>query len=103
MRQSLERYQDVVVPTTSGAFVLDGRTGRTVATLERSVGLQSSPLVTAQGGGADVTLAGYDNANANAGEVMHFELVGWTAGGAGSWPEFHHDPRLSGVSPGLSG
>ncbi len=91
-------YQDVVVPTTSGGFVLDGRTGATVATLERGVGLQSSPLVTAQPGGAGVTLAGYDNANA--GEVMHFELAGWSAGGAGSWPQFHHDPRLSGVSPG---
>ncbi len=91
-------YQDVVVPTTSGAFVLDGRTGRPVATLERSVGLQSSPLVTAQAAGAGVTLAGYDSTNA--GEVMHFELAGWSAGGAGSWPQFHHDPGLSGVSAG---
>ncbi len=89
-------YQDVVAPTTGGAFVLDGRTGRLVATIEHYVGLQSAPLVTSQPGGAGLTLAGYNSSDA--GEVLHYSLSGWTAGGPGSWPQFHHDPSLSGYS-----
>ena len=39
-----EGYQDVIVPTTNGARVLDGKTGHVVAELGPCLGLQSSPL-----------------------------------------------------------
>jgi hypothetical protein len=91
-------YQDVVVATTKGAKVLDGRDGRVVAVLAPSLGLQNSPLITEDPDGrTGLTLAGYNGYNQ--GEVEHFELPG--SDGAkvvepGSWPVFHHDPQLTG-------
>jgi hypothetical protein len=91
-------YQDVVVPTTEGAVVLDGRAGQVVTTIELSVGLQSSPLVTDDPNGTvGITLAGYNGYNQ--GEVEHFQMPGSHGAGvdgAGAWPMFHHDPRLTG-------
>jgi outer membrane protein assembly factor BamB len=91
-------YQDVVVPTTEGAVILDGRTGDLVTTLETSLGLQNSPLVTEDPDGrTGITLAGYNQYNQ--GEVDHFELAGprhQAVDGPGSWPMFHHDPQLTG-------
>jgi hypothetical protein len=94
-------YQDVIAPTTTGAYILDGRTGRIVATLERGVGLQNSPLVTRDPNGTlGITVAGYSGSAATQHGVMeHFELVGSkvsTVSEAGAWPEFHHDPQLTG-------
>jgi outer membrane protein assembly factor BamB len=93
-----EGYQDVVVGTTEGAEVLDGRNGHLIATLARSLGLQNCPLITEDPNGTvGITLAGYNGHNE--GEVEHFELPG--SNGAevevpGAWPMFHHDPQLSG-------
>ena len=91
-------YQDVVVPTTAGAEVLDGKTGAVVATVERGLGLQSSPLITADPNGTiGITVAGYNGSNQ--GMVEHFEVAGSNGGvvsEAGAWPEFHHDPQLTG-------
>jgi outer membrane protein assembly factor BamB len=91
-------YQDVIVAGTGGALVLDGRTGRVIATLERGVGLQNSALVTDDPNGSiGITVAGY-NAQ-DIGTVEHFQLPGSDGGNvdqAGAWPMFHHDPRLSG-------
>ena len=39
-------YQDVIVPTTDGIDIFDGRSGAEVATLGTGYGFQSSPLVT---------------------------------------------------------
>jgi hypothetical protein len=95
-------YQDVVVPTTEGATVLDGRTGQVVDTLEMSVGMQGSALVTNDPNGTiGITLAGYNGYNE--GEVEHFQMPG--SHGArvdevGAWPMFHHDPRLTGNAGG---
>jgi hypothetical protein len=98
-------YQDVIVATTGGAFVLDGRTGALLATLETGVGLQNSALVTDDPDGrTGVTLAGYNGYNR--GVVEHFELVGSNGSVAdepGSWPMFHHDPTLSGNANLASG
>jgi outer membrane protein assembly factor BamB len=91
-------YQDVIATGTSGAEILDGRTGALVATLEKGVGLQNSALVTDDPNGlVGITVAGY-NAH-NEGEVEHFEIRG--SNGAlvdtpGAWPMFHHDPQLTG-------
>jgi outer membrane protein assembly factor BamB len=93
--------QDVVVPSTHGAYVLDGRTGRLLATLESNVGLQNSPIVTEDPDGAiGITLAGYAPGPPWEHAVMeHFELVGSNGSNVtapGAWPEFHHDPQLTG-------
>lgn len=96
-------YQDVVVPTTKGAEVLDGQDGRLLATLETSVGLQNSPLVTEDPDGTvGITLAGYNGYNR--GEVEHFELRGSSGADVealGAWPMFHHDPQLTGNAVSL--
>jgi hypothetical protein len=94
-------YQDIIVPTTTGAYILDGKTGKLVDTLERGVGLQSSPLVTRDSNGTlGITVAGYTGSPTGEHGVMeHFELIGSTVSTvseAGAWPEFHHDPQLTG-------
>jgi hypothetical protein len=96
-------YQDVLVPTTRGVYVLDGRYGAVVALLGHNFGFQNSPLVTDDPDGtAGITIAGYNGANEGA--VLHYEVQGSNgaeAVGAGSWPMFHHDPQLSGTTSGL--
>jgi PQQ-like domain len=90
--------QDVIVASTGGAWVLSGRTGQMLATLERGVGLQNCALVTDDPNGTiGITLAGYNNHNV--GEVQHYEVVGPNGSVVdvpGAWPMFHHDPSLSG-------
>lgn len=90
--------QDVIVPTTEGAFVLSGRTGQLVTTLEVSLGLQNSPLVTDDPNGTiGITLAGYNGYNQ--GELEHFEIRGshgTAVDAGGAWPMFHRDPQLTG-------
>ncbi|HEX4864525.1 MAG TPA: hypothetical protein VFV02_10655 [Acidimicrobiales bacterium] len=91
-------YQDVIVPTTGGVQILDGKTGGQVAVLETGVGIQSSPLVTTDPNGLiGITVAGYNGSNQ--GVIEHFEVAGSNGGlvsERGAWPEFHHDPQLSG-------
>ena len=91
-------HQDVIVAATGGAEVLDGRDGTVIATLEKGVGLQNSALVTEDPNGTiGITVAGY-NAR-DQGQVEHLELRGSNGNvvdKTGSWPMFHHDPRLSG-------
>ena len=53
-------YQDVIVPTTDGIDIFDGRSGAEVATLGTSYGFQNSPLVTDDPDGhIGITGAGY--------------------------------------------
>jgi hypothetical protein len=91
-------YQDVVVPTTNGAKVLNGLTGEVMFTMGASLGLQNSPLVTEDANGSiGITLAGYNGHNQ--GQIDHFELAGSSGAdvdGGGAWPMFHHDPQLTG-------
>ena len=101
-------YDDVLAPTTNGLYILDGRTGAIIDQLDPDLGLQNSPLVTADPNGTvGITLAGYIYSPLSAkgvGQVDHFELgsssSGATAVGAGSWPMFHHDPQLTGDAGG---
>lgn len=90
--------QDVIVATSGGVFVLDGRTGAIIGTVETGIGTQNTVLVTADPGGrAGITVAGY-NGN-NQGVVAHYQLDGTfssVVAGANSWPMFHHDRALSG-------
>jgi hypothetical protein len=92
-------YQDLVVTTTAGLEILDGRTGGVVATADRlSLAMQNSALVTEDPNGTvGVTVAGYDNRNE--GVITHFEVPGSQgsrASEAGAWPMFHHDSQLTG-------
>lgn len=100
-------YQDLVVPTVHGVEILDGKTGAVVDVLETVVGVQDSPLVTDDPNGTiGITIAGYKaGGTTSAGEavVEHFELPGSNGALAtetGGWPEFHHDPQLTGFAGG---
>jgi hypothetical protein len=100
-------YDDVLVPTIDGLFILDGRTGSIVTELDGpgdgDLGLQNSPLVTDDPNGTvGITLAGYIGSNLS-GRVDHFEISDSNASeavGPGSWPMFHHDPQLTGDAGG---
>ena len=93
-----EGYQDILAPTTGGLVILDGRTGQQVATVETNILLQNSVLVTDDPNGTiGLTVAGYTGLNV--GEIAHYELAGSSGAKVnegGAWPEFHHDPQLTG-------
>ena len=96
-------YQDVIVPTSNGIDVFDGRSGAMVATLGAGDGFQSSPLVTDDPDGhIGITGAGYtDNGTALVGTIVHWEIDNTSGSGSsvyehGAWPQFHHDPQLTG-------
>jgi hypothetical protein len=109
-------HQDILVPTTQGLdifsssgtllWVLNGKG----TTAHGVLGFQNSPLVTDDPNGtAGITVAGYGCTGGPAtckGYVEHYEMPGATgaeAVGAGSWPEFHHDPQLTGNTGGTPG
>ena len=102
-------YDDVIAPTVNGAIVLNGRTGARITTLSPHLGLQNSPLVTADPNGTvGITLAGYvisAGSPFGVGEIDHYEITtsnGSDAIGAGSWPMFHHDAQLTGNAGGTT-
>jgi len=101
-------HQDLLVPTTFGVEIFDGVSGAVLAELNADgsdvnsvLGFINSPLVTDDAdGNVGITVAGY-NYNNEQGVVEHFEIPasnGAQAVGAGSWPEFHHDPQLTGFT-----
>ncbi len=95
--------QDVLVPTTAGVYMFDGRTGTNLGALPGTnfEGFQSSPLVTRDPNGTiGITVAGYTSGNQ--GVIGHYEISGSSGsgvGGIGSWPMFHHDSHLTGFAP----
>ena len=93
---------DLSVPTVHGVEVLTD-TCQQVTVLGPDIGFQNSPLITDDPNGTvGITLAGY-NGN-NQGVIQHYEIPGSNgalAVGTGSWPMFHHDPALSGVTTAL--
>jgi hypothetical protein len=92
-------YQDVVAPTTNGFVVLDGKSGGVITTLlnTSAMGFQNSPLITHDANGTiGLTVAGYQG---HSSVLTHYEVTG--SNGAlvyekGAWPQFHHDPQLTG-------
>jgi hypothetical protein len=94
-------YQDVIVPTTDGIDIFDGKSGAEVATLGSNYGFQSSPLVTDDpDGDIGITGAGYYGTN-DTGYIAHWEIGNTSGSGSsvnetGAWPQFHHDPQLTG-------
>ncbi len=99
-------YQDILVPTTGGVDIFDGHTHQEVAVLNGTgsrygvLGFQNAPLVTDTDGTAAITVAGYGCPTSKCfGQVEHYVLPGSNgslAVGSGAWPEFHHDPQLTG-------
>ncbi len=91
-------YNDILVPTTDGLVIFDGRSGQVVATEGTdSLALQNSPMVSIDPNGTiGITIAGYNGQNA--GEIEHFEVQGSTGRSLGqrSWPMFHQNPQLTG-------
>jgi hypothetical protein len=91
-------YNDVLVPTTNGLVIYDGRSAQVVATLGAgTVALQNSPLVTVDPNGSiGITIAGYNSANA--GTIQHYRVANSTGHSLGkrSWPMFHQNPQLTG-------
>jgi len=90
-------YQDVLAPTTNGVAVLDGKTGALITRLQANTGFQNSPLVTKDPNGTiGITLAGYQ---ASGSFLYHYEISGSNGSVVnepGAWPQFHHDPQLTG-------
>ena len=115
-------YQDVIVPTDRGLFILDGKTGISVANVDDGsgnggipihevYGFQNAALVTADANGTiGITVAGYSGISPSCtqncpaqGIVQHFEVTGSNGGRVGepgSWSQFHHDSSLSGFVSG---
>jgi hypothetical protein len=96
-------YQDLLVPTTDGVQILDGKTGAQVGLLGNNIGFQNSPLVTDDPNGSiGITIAGY----VSGGSIIdHYEVQGSngaTVNESGAWPMFHHDPQLTGNAGGIS-
>ncbi len=96
-------YQDVIVPTTNGIDIFDGQSGARVTVLGGGSAFQNSPLVTDDPDGhIGLTGAGYQDQGGNlVGIVWHWEIDGTGGSGssvneAGAWPQFHHDPQLTG-------
>ncbi|BDZ52099.1 hypothetical protein GCM10025867_43400 [Frondihabitans sucicola] len=93
-------YQDVIVPTVTGTYIIDGRSGKIVLKVGAGYGFQNNALVTNDPNGAiGLTLAGYDGKNR--GVLFHYQFTNAGAKGAnvnkkGAWPMFHHDPKLTG-------
>jgi hypothetical protein len=96
-------YQDLIVPTVAGVQIFDGQSGDVIATLGPGDGFQSSPLITNDPNGTvGITIAGYSYA-ADQGVIQHYEVTvpgDPTVGATGSWPQFHHDPQLTGNASG---
>jgi outer membrane protein assembly factor BamB len=90
-------YQDVLAPTINGVVVLDGKTGAVITTLQGLTGFQNSPLITDDpNGSVGITLAGYQSGGS---VIYHYEIAGSNGSlvnETGAWPEFHHDPALTG-------
>jgi hypothetical protein len=93
--------QDILVPTTRGAWAFNGRNGALLFKLaDLKISLQNSPAVTdADGDGLlDIFIAGEDNERPGKAVAYRFEVPAAAGGkmGAGAWPMFRRDAQRSG-------
>jgi outer membrane protein assembly factor BamB len=94
-------FQYLVVPTSGGLFIVDGRNGAIVQSLLPTVQFRNAATVTADPNGTiGITVAGILAGHTT---VQHFQVEGThdvtTVQTYGSWPMFHHDPQLTGYAP----
>ncbi len=91
-------HEDVVVASVNGLDILTGATGapllQTVAT---TTSFENAPLITEDGNGSiGITVAGHQGSGSI---VSHYEVAtsnGGRVDGTDTWPQFHHDPQLTG-------
>ena len=115
---SSDGAQDVIVATTAGLEILDGKTGAELLHVDdgsgdggvapgMAFGFQNAPLVTDDPDGrVGITVAGYDAVSGGPdhdvqGVVQHFTVTGSDGSlvaAAGGWPQFHHDSHLTGFA-----
>jgi hypothetical protein len=107
-------YQDVIVATTSNQYILDGKTGDQVGefpTYTYGLNVESTPLITNDPNGTiGVTFDGWhyvpnDPDFDTQGTILHFELPNpgdVSVAETGAWPQFHHDPQLTGDAGGTT-
>ncbi len=91
-------HQDVVVASNNGLDVLTGTDGALVVrTVTTTTGFENAPLVTKDPNGTiGITVAGHQTSGSI---VYHYEVQtsnGSGVDGPGTWPQFHHDPQLTG-------
>jgi hypothetical protein len=90
-------HQDLLVPTTNGLYVLNGKNGAVIFRLAPYLSMQNAALVTDNSNGTiGITVVGDTGSGTTA---EHFEILktsGRLANEAGAWPMFHHDPQLTG-------
>jgi putative cell wall-binding protein len=91
-------HQDVVVASINGLDILTGTDGTVlVGTVTTTTGFENAPLVTEDPNGTiGITVAGHQT---DGSIVYHYEVAtssGAGVDGTGTWPQFHHDPQLTG-------
>jgi hypothetical protein len=105
---SLGGQPELLVPTIHGVEVLSS-TCQKITVLAPDLGFQNAALVTDDPNGTiGITIAGYNGDNQ--GVIDHYEILGSngaaigppSAPAPGTWPMFHHDPSLSGLSAPLA-
>ena len=97
-------YQDVIVPTDTAVFVLDGRTGNYIAgPLGNNYAYQSSPAVENVPGGRILVMAGMQGgfplpeSDPGAYGLLSVYAIG-QSNVASAWPTWRHDARRTGVA-----
>ncbi len=93
--------QDLLVPTPLGLFAYGPNGGAPLFNLgANQVVMQNSALVTQDPNGTlGITIVGQDPQQPSSSLVQHYELHNAKIG-SGGWPQFRHDPRLTGnMSP----
>jgi putative cell wall-binding protein len=99
-------HEDVLVASVNGLDILTGASGAVlVRTVMATTGFENAPLVTKDANGTiGVTIAGHQGSGSI---VYHFEVKtssGTRVDGTDTWPQFHHDPQLTGdVSTPITG
>lgn len=91
-------HADVVVASVNGFDILTGATGAVLdPTVQTTTSFENAPLVTEDPNGTiGITVAGH---RASGSVVSHYEVQassGARVDGTGTWPQFHHDPQLTG-------
>lgn len=91
-------HEDVVVASVNGLDILTGASGTLlVQTVTTTTGFENAPLVTKDPNGTiGITVAGHQTSGSI---VYHYEVKtsnGDRVDGTDTWPEFHHDPQLTG-------
>ena len=96
-------YQDVIVPTTDGIDIFDGRSGakvdlpRTPTRRSRTrPSLPTTPTATSALTGRRLHYASDQGGDGQHWEIDNTGGSGSSVNEAGAWPQFHHDPQLTG-------